>query len=181
MYVCKETVSNVDPSIYDAAFTIENGQMVMQTDLSLNGHRLRDSIYDTVFTIKNGQMVMQADLSLNRHRLRDSIHYIYGILNTKDGNTFLLNGFDNILVPRLSRILTIKLCDCKPSMRLPPVSLKIKHGGLLSKSNIYTSTQDGPVQTISINLLLPFGFMTVELASVVKDEELLLLIEYRVP
>ena len=126
VYGVKETVSNVDPSIYDAAFTIENGQMVMQTDLSLNGHRLRDSIYDTVFTVKNGQMVMQADLSLNRHRLRDSIHYIYGILNTKDGNTFLLNGCDKMLVPSLSRILTIKLCNCKPSMRLPPVSLKVK-------------------------------------------------------
>ena len=39
VYGVKETVLNVDPSIYDVAFTVENGQMVMQTDLymSLNG------------------------------------------------------------------------------------------------------------------------------------------------
>ena len=146
VYGVKEYVSNVDPSVYDAAFTIENGQMEMQADLSLNGHHLRGSI-----------------------------HHIHGFLNTKNGNTFLLNGFVNTLIPRLSRILTIKLCNCKPIMRLPPVSLKIKHGSLLSLSKIYTSTQDGSFQTVS----MPLGFMAVELGSVVKDEELLLLIEYR--
>ena len=36
VYGVKETISNVDPSVYDTAFVIENGQMVMQTDLSLN-------------------------------------------------------------------------------------------------------------------------------------------------
>ena len=41
VYGVNETVSNVDPSVYDTAFVIEIGQMVMQTDLSLNGHRLR--------------------------------------------------------------------------------------------------------------------------------------------
>jgi len=35
----------MDPSIYDTTFVIENGQMVMQTDLSLNGHRLRGSVH----------------------------------------------------------------------------------------------------------------------------------------
>ena len=38
VYGVKETISNVDPSVYDTAFVIENGQMVMQTDLSLNGN-----------------------------------------------------------------------------------------------------------------------------------------------
>ena len=60
VYGLKETVSNVDPSVYVTAFVIENGQMVMQTDLSLNGHRLRGSV-----------------------------HYINGILNTKNGNIFI--------------------------------------------------------------------------------------------
>ena len=36
----KETISNVDPSVYDTAFVIENGKMIMQTGLSLNGHNL---------------------------------------------------------------------------------------------------------------------------------------------
>ena len=65
VYGVKETISNVDPSVYDAAFVIENGKMVMQTDLSLNGHNL------------NG-----------------SVHRINGFHNKKDGNgDFSLNGF----------------------------------------------------------------------------------------
>ena len=60
VYGVKETISNVDPSVYDTAFVIENGQLKMETDLSLNGHRLPGSV-----------------------------HYINGILNTKNGNTFL--------------------------------------------------------------------------------------------
>ena len=77
VYGVKETVSNVDPSVYGTAFVIENGKMVMQTDLSLNGHRLRGSV-----------------------------HYINGILNTNNGNTFLLNGCDKIIIPNYSHILT---------------------------------------------------------------------------
>ena len=45
VYGVKETISNVDPSVYDTAFVIENGKMVMETDLSLNGHNLNGSIY----------------------------------------------------------------------------------------------------------------------------------------
>jgi len=41
VYGVKETISNVDPSVYDTAFVIENGKM--ETDLSLNGHQLRSS------------------------------------------------------------------------------------------------------------------------------------------
>ena len=35
--------------------------------------------YDTAFVIENGHMVMQTDLSLNRHRLRGFVYYINGI------------------------------------------------------------------------------------------------------
>ena len=98
VYGVKETVSNVDPSVYDTVFAIENGQMVMQTDLSLNGHRLRDSV-----------------------------HYINGILNTNNGNTFLLNGCDKIIIPNHSHILTIKVLYFKLKIQYTPISLKIKH------------------------------------------------------
>ena len=83
VYGVKETISNVDPSVYDTAFVIENGQMVMQTDLSLNGYRLRGSV-----------------------------HHINGILNTKNGRTFLLNGWDEIIIPFNIRILTITVLNC---------------------------------------------------------------------
>ena len=44
VYNIQGTVSSVDPSVYDTAFVIENGQMAMQADLSLNNHRLFGSI-----------------------------------------------------------------------------------------------------------------------------------------
>ena len=152
VYGVKETISNVDPSVYDTAFVIENGKMVMETDLSLNGHNLRGSV-----------------------------HYINGILNTKNGNTFLLNGCDKIIIPNHSHILTITVLYFKTKRRYTPISLKVKHSDHLTQSITYTSTQSTKSQTININLVLAFGHMGVELASVIKNVELLLLIEYRVP
>ena len=137
VYGVKETVSNVDPSVYDTAFVIENGQMVMQTDLSLNGHRLHDSV-----------------------------HYINGILNTNNGNTFLLNGCDKIIIPNHSHILTIKVLYFKLKSQYTPISLKVKHSDHLTQSITYTSTKATRLQTISINLVLAFGHVGVELASV---------------
>jgi len=106
VYGVKETISNVDPSVYDTAFVIENGQMEMQTDLSLN-----------------------------KHRLRDSVHYINGILSTKNGHTFLLNGCDKIIIPNHSHILTIKVLYFNFKGRHTPISLKIKHSFHLNQSN----------------------------------------------
>ena len=40
VYGVKETISNVDPSVYDTAFVIKNGKMVMETDLDLNNHKI---------------------------------------------------------------------------------------------------------------------------------------------
>ena len=152
VYGVKETISNVDPSVYDTAFVIENGKMVMETDLSLNGHHLSGSI-----------------------------HYINGYLNTKNGNTFLLNGCDKIIIPNHSHILTITVLYFKVKSKYKPISLKVKHSDHLTQSITYTSTQSTKSQTININLVLAFGHMGVELASVIKNVELLLLIEYRVP
>ena len=152
VYGVKETISNVDPSVYDTAFVIENGKMVMETDLSLNGHNLSGSV-----------------------------HYINGILNTKNGNTFLLNGCDKIIIPNHSHILTITVLYFKVKRRYTPISLKVKHSDHLTQSITYTSTKATRTQAISINLILAFGHLAVELGSVVKNEELLLLIEYRVP
>ena len=152
VYGVKEIISNVDPSVYDTAFVIENGKMIMETDLSLNGHHLSGSV-----------------------------HYIHGRLNTKNGRKFLLNGWDKIIIPNYSHILTIKARHFNLKSQYTPISLKVKHSFHLTQSITYTSTKATQLQTISINLVLAFGLMGVELASVVKDEELLLLIEYRAP
>ena len=40
VYGVKETISNVDPSVYDTAFVVENGKMVMETKLDMNNHKI---------------------------------------------------------------------------------------------------------------------------------------------
>ena len=152
VYGVKETISNVDPSVYDTAFVIKNGKMVMETDLSFNGHNLSGSV-----------------------------HYINGRLNTKNGRKFSLNGWDKIIIPNHSHILTITALYFKLKSQYLPVSLKIKHSNQLTQSITYTSTETTQSQTISINLVLAFGHLGVELASGVSNEEILLLIKYRVP
>ena len=124
---------------------------------------------------------MQTDLSLNSHRLLGSIHYINGILNRNNGITFSLNGFHKIIIPNNSHILTIKVLYFKLKSQYTPIRLELKHGFHLSQSDYYTSTQATQLQTININLLLRFGLMAVLLTKAVKDEEFLLLIEYRAP
>ena len=152
VYGVKGSQSNVDSDVYDTAYVVENGKMVMQTDLSLNGYKLSGSV-----------------------------HYIHGYLNTKNGNTFLLNGCDKIIIPNHSHILTITVLYFKLKSKYKPISLKIKHSDHLTQTITYTSTQSTKSQTININLVLAFGHLAVELGSVVKNQELLMLIEYRVP
>ena len=69
VYGVKETISNVDPSVYDTAFVIENGKMLMETDLSLNGHNLSG------YT-----------------------HYIHGFHDKNGNGDFLLNGSKRIVL-----------------------------------------------------------------------------------
>jgi len=80
VYGVKETISNVDPSVYDTAFVIENGKMVMETDLSLNGHNLNGSVY-----------------------------YIHGLLNTNNGSKFLLIGYEKIIMNTDNVLLKAKV------------------------------------------------------------------------
>ena len=77
--------------------------------------------------IKNGKIVMQTDLDMNVYRLLNSIHYINGYLNTKNGNTFLSNGCDKIIIPIYSHILSIKAFYFKVKSSYQKISLKIKH------------------------------------------------------
>ena len=58
------------------------------------------SVYDTAYVIENGKMVMQTDLSMNGHLLRNSVHHINGFLDSKKGNNrFTLNGAEIISLP----------------------------------------------------------------------------------
>ena len=44
-YCVKEYTWNVASGVYDAPFVVENGEMVMQTDLNMNGKRLQGILY----------------------------------------------------------------------------------------------------------------------------------------
>ena len=109
-----------------------------------------------------------------------SVHYIHGRLNTKNRRKFLLNGWDKIIIPNYRHILTIKARYFNLKRQYTPISLKVKHSNDLTQSITSDSTESTQLQTISINLVLASGLMAVELAGV-SNEEILLLIEYRVP
>ena len=138
VYGVKETLSNVDPSVYDTAFVIENGQMVMQTNLSLNGHQLRSSI-----------------------------HHINGFLNsTKGDKNIVLNGAEIISLPGEAILKNIDIYCTRPITssdshvtvhRHKKISLKLKTSlrnfftGTLSSSRNFTSEKSGWYQTINPN------------------------------
>ena len=175
VYGVKETISNVDPSVYDTAFVIENGQMVMQTDLSLNGRLLRSSI-----------------------------HHINGFLNSKkEDNKFVLNGAEIISLPGGAILKKIDVY-CMRSINPPSdsdvnihvnkhkrISLRLQSSlwnfftGNLSSSRIFTSAKSGWYQTINPNSFqMPSsGMLATELnmgADIWKSySAIILLIEYQ--
>ena len=139
VYGVKETISNVDPSVYDTAFVIENGKMVMETDLSLNGHQLRSSI-----------------------------HHINGFLNSTKGNkNFVLNGAEIMSLPGEAILKNIDIYCTRPITssssshvtvhRHKKISLKLKTSlrnfftGTLSSARNFTSKKSGWYQTINLN------------------------------
>ena len=138
VYGVKETISNVNPSVYDTAFVIENGKMVMETDLSLNGHQLRSSI-----------------------------HHINGFLNsTKGDKNFVLNGAEIISLPGEAILKNIDIYCTRPTTssdshvtvhKHKKISLKLETSlrnfftGTLSSSSIFTSEKSGWYQTIKPN------------------------------
>ena len=152
VYGVKETISNVDPSVYDTAFAIENGKMVMETDLSLNGHNLRGSIY-----------------------------YINGYLNTKNGYAFLLNGLDKILFLNDVQIMNITVFYLKRKNKYPLVNLKIKKHTLNLNDSVqlFSSNNSTQLQKININLDVSLSYIIVEMNTLLPSgEEFLLLMEY---
>ena len=138
VYGVKETISNVDPSVYDTAFAIDNGKMVMETDLNLNGHHLSGSV-----------------------------HYINGFLNsTKGDKNFVLNGAEIISLPGEAILKNIDIYCTRPITsssshinihKHKKISLKLKTSsrsfftGTISSSINFTSVKSGWYQTINPN------------------------------
>ena len=98
VYGVKETLSNVDPSVYDTAFVIENGKMVMETDLSLNGHNLIGPV-----------------------------HYIHGFHKKEKGNgDFSLNSFKKIIMNKNNVLLKAKIIYETNQSKYNTISLFLK-------------------------------------------------------
>ena len=89
----KDSEVENDPKVYDPAFSIEEGQMVLQTDLSLNGNRLIRPSY-----INNGYL--------------DS---------GKSNPRFVLNGVDIISFPAgvIFKRIDVIACVLAPALPLP--------------------------------------------------------------
>ena len=117
VYGVKGSQSNVDSDVYDTAYVVESGKMVMQTDLSLNGHQLRSSI-----------------------------HHINGFLNSTKGNkNFVLNGAEIMSLPGEAILKNIDIYCTRPITssgshvtvhRHKKISLKLK----TSLRNFFTGT-----------------------------------------
>ena len=144
-------ISNVDPSVYDTAFVIENGKMVMQTDLSLNGHRLRGSV-----------------------------HYLHGSLDTKNNETFFsLNGNANVLLPEKSYILSITVLYRKTTAPFQPIPLKIFKSGPAKLFTSKQSTQKQTID-INLELPNGLLMVQLHSQNFI-NEKFLMLVKYRVP
>ena len=85
VYGVKETLSNVDPSVYDTAFVIENGKMVMETDLDLNNHK----IINLDDPLNEGDICNKRSLNIVETKLNDLSHYLKDhVYRTIFGNDF---------------------------------------------------------------------------------------------
>ena len=161
VYGVKETISNVEPSVYDTAFVIENGKMIMQTDLSLNGHNLIGPV-----------------------------HYIHGFHDKKDGNgDFSLNGLKKIIMNKSNVLLKGKIIYETNQSKYNSISLFLKkedpNDSTKSSVHRFNSTDIRKnEQNFDINYdtgiyYVISMFMTDETQLSHVNENLLLLVEYK--
>ena len=151
VYGVKGSQSNVDSDVYDTAYVVENGKMVMQTDLSLNGHNLGGTL-----------------------------HYINGSLNTKNGETFFsLNGNSNVLLPEKSYILNITVLYRKIKRPFPRIPLKIFKSGSPKIFISKTATQKQTID-INLELPNGLLMVQLH-SRAFMNEKFLMFVKYRVP
>ena len=69
IYGVKGYQTDVDGTVYDQAFVIEDGEITLQTDLDLNGFSFKN--YDRGYTIDNDTIRLQKDLDLSGYALKN--------------------------------------------------------------------------------------------------------------
>ena len=120
-------------------------------------------VYDKAFIYENNKMVMETTLDLNSHKLLGTTHFLNGYLNTANGTNFLQNGCDKIIIPNGSSVQSIKAMYILPKISYEAIQLQISHGSILNTKTSFTSPQTSQLQTIPINLNLPFGHLKINL------------------
>ena len=128
-------------------------------------------------------MVMETDLSLNGHNLSGSVHYIHGYLNTKNGCAFLLNGLDKLFFLNDVQIINITVFYLKRKNKYPLVKLKIKKHtqNFNDSTQLFSSNNATQTQKIKLNSDLSFSYISIEMNTLFPSgEEFLLVMEYRV-
>ena len=95
---------NVPSSVFDQVYVVDNGRMVMQTELDLNGNSIRGTLNSSSNNIKmlkkidmNNQKIINVAFGtndndvVNRKQLEDNLKFfVHGGLNIGE-NKFLLN------------------------------------------------------------------------------------------
>ena len=69
IYGIKGYQTDVDGTVYDQAFVIDDGDFTLQTDLDLNGFEIKN--YDRGYTIDNDTIRLQKDLDLSGYALKN--------------------------------------------------------------------------------------------------------------
>ena len=125
------SVSNVSHPVGKKGYLIVYGVQGHVSDVD-------PRVFDTAFVIEGGKVLMETDLNMGSHRIMNTIHHIHGILQTDDtaGKTFLLNGCDKIIIPNNSQILEIKAMYFNLDLAYPAISLNIRHGPYINQQLI---------------------------------------------
>ena len=69
IYGVKGYQTDVDGTVYDQAFVIDDGEITLQTDLDMNGFSLKN--YDRGYKIENDTIRLQKDLDLSGYSLKN--------------------------------------------------------------------------------------------------------------
>ena len=176
VYGVKGYFPDVPSSVFDQMYVVNNGRMIMQTDLDLNGHSIYRNIdfsSDNIKLLKNIDMNNQKIINVadgtsdkdvvNKKQMENNLKYfVYGGINI-GGNKFLLNGFSDIIMPYryiTSIFFVYKTYNSSNSLQnLPRIGIKIEAGNSL---NLRTSSE-GVSQHIIINQAMTQSILSVEL------------------
>ena len=171
--------SNVPSSVFDQVYVVDNGRMVMQTELDLNGNSIRGTLNSSSNNIEmlkkidmNNQKIINVAFGtddndvVNKKQMENNLkYYVHGEINIGQ-NIFLLNGFSEIIMPYrniTSIFFVYKTHNASSNVQnLPRIGITITQPGLHHTHNLRTSSE-GVNQKIIVNQQITQSILSVEL------------------